>query len=777
MDHPHANDSLPRKKFSLIQKVSVILLSCLWLSSQAFSWGSTGHKIINQKAPMHLPADMSVWKADSLLFASHASDADNRKISGDTSFWAESERHYIDIDYYPNFHSLPQSLDSMIMLFGRSTVWNQGTLPWVIQWEVDSLTAQFRRNDTAIVRTMSDLGHYVADAHQPLHCTKNYDGQLTGNNGIHSRYESTMINAYQGSLIIQPDSVQYISSPLNYIFAFIDHSQSYVDSIMHADTYAKSVSGWSGSGSVPAAYTNALWQKVGDFTIDQFQRATVTLASLWYTAWVNSQTTMNIIAASATVGGSIVPSGTVFVPSGHDTTFAVNARTGYHLDSLTVDGLKVDSLLTYTFYGVSAPHAIQAWFSLNKDTILASSGPNGSVVPSGAVVLSYGSSQKFSFVPLPGYHVDSLFIDGVGQAPDTTYTFNNMTVSHTLAVTFAINHYTITVTSGVHGSVIPSGLIDVVYGDSATFVLHPDSSCRVDSVFLDGAYLGRDTLYTLRNITGNHTLDVRFNDGSIPLAFTVASQWNMVSVPLTMSDYSLGVLYPTANGSAFEYASGYQVAETLKNGYGYWMRFTTQQSLTLRGRERTADTFYVAEGWNMIGSISTPVPVSEIISSPPGMVTSNFFEYKDGYLEADSIRPGYGYWVKTSQAGQLMLSSSPHPQSVNRIRIVAAGENPPPPPGKGHMGTSLPANFTLSPAYPNPFNPSTTIHIELPTDSHVVLKLFNTLGQCVSTLLDESRPAGRYDVRVDASALASGVYFYRLEAGIFSQTMKIILAK
>jgi hypothetical protein len=75
-----------------------------------------------------------------------------------------------------------------------------------------------------------------------------------------------------------------------------------------------------------------------------------------------------------------------------------------------------------------------------------------------------------------------------------------------------------------------------------------------------------------------------------------------------------------------------------------------------------------------------------------------------------------------------------------------------------------PASFALEQNYPNPFNPSTTIHFELPDAAHVTLTVYNVLGQQVMSVLDEERSAGRYDVRIDASALSSGAYFYRLQA-------------
>ncbi len=274
---------------NIIRRGGTIAAAVAVAVTLAYAWGSTGHRIINLEAVIHLPPEMNSFKADSAFYAAHASDADNRKVSGDTSFYAEAPKHFIDIDDYPDFHSLPHDLDSVLALYGWERVKTNGLNPWATIWTFDSLTAQLARGDRATARyTASDLGHYVADAHQPLHCTRNYNGYLTGNDGIHSRYESTMINLYQAALTIQPDSVHYIGAPLDFVFAAIDHSNSLVDSILAADTYAKSTSGWNGSGSAPSAYYTALWAKTGALTQDQFQRATVDLACLWYTAWVNA---------------------------------------------------------------------------------------------------------------------------------------------------------------------------------------------------------------------------------------------------------------------------------------------------------------------------------------------------------------------------------------------------------------------------------------------------------------------------------------------------------
>jgi hypothetical protein len=253
----------------------------------AFGWGANTHRFINRVSVYHLPGQMQLFIQDSSFFATHAPDADNRKIPGDTSMYAESPRHYLDIDEYPNFHNLPRSFDTLVAIYGWQRVKDNGTLPWATLWYIDSLTQQLRRADWSLAYlTASDLGHYVGDAHQPLHATMNYDGGLTGNNGIHSRYESTMLSStyYLSQLRIIPDSVHYISSKIDFVFEYIYHSNGLVDSILHADTYAKTVSG----GQYNQTYYAELWNRTGPLTLDQMQRCTRSLASLWYTTWVDA---------------------------------------------------------------------------------------------------------------------------------------------------------------------------------------------------------------------------------------------------------------------------------------------------------------------------------------------------------------------------------------------------------------------------------------------------------------------------------------------------------
>ncbi len=92
-------------------------------------------------------------------------------------------------------------------------------------------------------------------------------------------------------------------------------------------------------------------------------------------------------------------------------------------------------------------------------------------------------------------------------------------------------------------------------------------------------------------------------------------------------------------------------------------------------------------------------------------------------------------------------------------------------------GSSNVPSFRLEQNYPNPFNPTTRVRFALPRAANVLLEVCNTLGQRVRTLVNEMRESGYYDEVFDASGLASGVYFYRLQAGDFAATRKLIVVR
>lgn len=283
----------------MIRRLCCVVVAAILSCSHAWSWGGTTHKVINKEALKHLPSSLSVFSNNTQWISDHAVDADTRKGSDPT----EGTKHYIDIEDYAEFKTgtLSHDINVLIAKYGLSTVTSIGIVPWATVWSLDSLTQTLRRGDsTKALQFAADLGHYVGDAHQPLHVTSNYDGAQTGNNGIHFRYESSMMGTYLNQIIVTKAQVHFVDAPVDFAFNYITYGNGLVDSILHADTYAKTLA----SSTSSSAYYSALWGKTGAMTKAQIQDATIDLACLWYTAAVNAGL---ISLTSASSAGEIQP--------------------------------------------------------------------------------------------------------------------------------------------------------------------------------------------------------------------------------------------------------------------------------------------------------------------------------------------------------------------------------------------------------------------------------------------------------------------------------------
>ncbi|MGN6555086.1 MAG: sialate O-acetylesterase [Verrucomicrobiota bacterium] len=143
------------------------------------------------------------------------------------------------------------------------------------------------------------------------------------------------------------------------------------------------------------------------------------------------------ITATAGAGGSISPSGTVLVPSGSDQSFTITALAGGAVSNVLVDGVSLGAITGYTFTNVAANHTIEATFSYTNYTINASAAAGGSITPSGAVTVPYGTTQSFSITANAGYAVSNVVVDSVNKGALASYTFTNVTADHTIAASFS----------------------------------------------------------------------------------------------------------------------------------------------------------------------------------------------------------------------------------------------------------------------------------------------------------------------------------------------------
>lgn len=260
---------------------SLLLISLA--ASVLLGWGNEGHKLINKKAIDLLPAEMSDFMKYQDYISMHAPDPDDRKKEDST----EPNKHYIDIDFYKEYNNgtLLRNKEELHKIYGDS-VNTLGVLPWATIETFNNLSKAFvERDRDKVLILAADLGHYVADGHQPMHTMVNYNGQLSGQKGIHMRYEVEMVDKYLDQLVNNYTncSVKKIDEPLEFVFGYISNSNSVAEVIYDADLdllQKYSVN--------QDEYLRLLWFRTNYITKILINTAAEDFASLLYTAWLNA---------------------------------------------------------------------------------------------------------------------------------------------------------------------------------------------------------------------------------------------------------------------------------------------------------------------------------------------------------------------------------------------------------------------------------------------------------------------------------------------------------
>jgi hypothetical protein len=567
-----------------------------------------------------------------------------------------------------------------------------------------------------------------------------------------------------------------------------------------------------------------------------------------------------IISSSAGAHGTITPEGNVDVDYSSAQSFSFTAEPGYRVDSVVIDGFRVDSLAGYTFHDVRAAHSIRVSFTRLTFVIMASAAAHGAINPSGQLALPYGSAQRFHFLADPGFEVQRVLVDGVIVDSSEAFTFFDVTGPRAISVEFGKRRSSVALsvsqgadhdtlmfgvrlgaTYGIWGADPGASRVDSAEGEVELPAPVPDG---FDARFQDASgnlpRFGRGSAVDIRNLVGLAQRDsflvrVQRSPAALPVAYrwtpaevaaafrgnvtigagsgarvdmkladslligdrtgtdvvivadapnlpvVYEAGWNLVSVPVDVLDGRAGTLFPgiAATPYSFNAAAGYVQRSTLEPGIGYWLKFPAVVQLAhLAGMERLEDTVAVEPGWNLVGTVSQAVSAASVRSIPAGMVTSTFFGYHAGYTVADTLAPMFAYWVKVNEAGSLIVGAAAPGSQSSRLRIEPTNELPPPPPGGGTDAFGgTPDAYLLGQNYPNPFNPGTTIPFELAEAAFVSLKVYNILGAEVANLVNAEVRAGSHAIRFDASGLASGIYFYRLQVGSRAATKKLLLMK
>lgn len=281
---------------------SLITISLYAFTTTSAVWGFYAHKKINRMAVFTLPDELFTFYKNNIEFITeHAVDPDKRRYAVD----GEAARHYIDIDHYKHgnedpFKVVPHKWKDAVKKFTEDTLQAYGIVPWHIEVMMFRLTKAFKEeNLDHILRYSADLGHYIGDSHVPLHTTENYNGQLTGQKGIHGFWESRIPEMLSEDYDFFIGKARYIEDPLEYAWQSVHESHQAVDSVLH---FEKTLSekfpedrkySYEQRGNLTVkVYSREFTQAYSDMLSGMVERrmrkTIISVGSMWYTAWVNA---------------------------------------------------------------------------------------------------------------------------------------------------------------------------------------------------------------------------------------------------------------------------------------------------------------------------------------------------------------------------------------------------------------------------------------------------------------------------------------------------------
>ncbi|MFT4779543.1 MAG: hypothetical protein ACJAU0_001789 [Flavobacteriales bacterium] len=288
-----------------LSKLAVLIfcLSAFPLKAEA-PWGFFAHRRINELAVFTLPQELFGFYKEHINFISeHAVDPDKRRYG----VKGEAPRHFIDIDHYckdkPHcnpFLLMPRHWNDAVEKFSEDTLMEYGIVPWHISTMTYRLTKAFEeKNLKRILRNSAEIGHYVADAHVPLHTTENYNGQFSGQYGIHGFWESRLPELYEPNYDFFVGQASYIESPLAKAWEVVEASHNALDSVLRFEKelteeypedrkFSYEERGRMLVKVYSEEFSNDYHQRLNGQVERRMREAVITVGSLWFTAWVNA---------------------------------------------------------------------------------------------------------------------------------------------------------------------------------------------------------------------------------------------------------------------------------------------------------------------------------------------------------------------------------------------------------------------------------------------------------------------------------------------------------
>ncbi|MFN7959373.1 MAG: S1/P1 nuclease [Holophagaceae bacterium] len=260
-------------------------LLILLVASPLWCWGDKGHRAVSTLALRALPAEPRAWfQGREAEVCDHASDPDHWKQDR-----KEGPRHFMDLEAYGGPDRMPRTLEEAQAKLGGD-YYRRGVVPWIIQDRWRDLVDAFREGDPAKVAfTTAILGHYVGDAHVPLHTTENHDGQFTNQRGVHSRWESGLVERH-----LSPEELTVEAAQADRGFFFrpwdwVRTAHALVPQLLEDDRDADRTSPMGSRGKTrTAAYWMLFRAKQGPVVRQQLQLAGQHLGDAILNAWIQA---------------------------------------------------------------------------------------------------------------------------------------------------------------------------------------------------------------------------------------------------------------------------------------------------------------------------------------------------------------------------------------------------------------------------------------------------------------------------------------------------------
>ena len=277
----------------------ILLLLTLLLPIHGYAWGFFAHQRINRLAVFTLPPEMiGFYKKHIRYITENAVNPDRRRYAVE---W-EAARHYIDLDIYGDsaLYKIPRFWPEAVALYSEDTLQAYGIVPWHISLMKFQLTQAFKERDLdRILRLSTEMGHYVADACVPLHTTQNYNGQLTGQRGIHAFWETRLPELFSSEYDFFVGQALYIERPQLRAWDLVASAHTALDSVLTFEKeltqefdeekkYSYEVRNNLTTRVYSRAFSEAYSRKLSGQVERQMRLAIQATASYWYTAWVDA---------------------------------------------------------------------------------------------------------------------------------------------------------------------------------------------------------------------------------------------------------------------------------------------------------------------------------------------------------------------------------------------------------------------------------------------------------------------------------------------------------